>query len=65
VVEPAMAKFMVDIDVATGGLSLVQNDKRHVLHPIWVRERVTGKGVFDPATHLRLYEHSGAPNPYA
>jgi hypothetical protein len=53
-----MAKLMIDIDGATGGLSLVQNDRRHVLHPLWVRERVTGEGVFDPATHQRLYEHA-------
>ena len=56
-----MAKLTIDIDGATGGIMLMQNHKRHVLHPLWVRERVTGEGVFDPATHQRLYEHADIP----
>ena len=56
-----MAKLTIDIDGDTGGIILMHNHKRHVLHPLWVRERVTGEGVFDPATHQRLYEHADIP----
>ena len=51
----------VALDKKSGGIRLSQAEKSIVLHPLWLRERVTGKKVFDPISHQRLYEHCELP----
>jgi gamma-butyrobetaine dioxygenase len=51
----------VTIDNMTGGLALEHGGDAIVLHPLWVRERVTGSNAFDPISHQRLYEHAELP----
>ena len=53
--------FSADIDKVTGGLAMRRDSHETVLHPLWVRERVSGNGVFDPVSHQRLYEHADLP----
>ncbi len=56
-----MTLSSVRLDHTSGGLSLSSGEKSLVLHPLWVRERVFGVGVFDPVSHQRLYEHADIP----
>ncbi len=44
-------------DPISGGLRLGEN----ILHPLWLRERVTEPESLDPVAHQRLYEHSELP----
>lgn len=44
-------------DRHSGGLCL--ND--HILHPLWLRERITEADAYDIISHQRLYEHSELP----
>jgi len=53
-----MLSHSVAIDPQTGGLTFNHGQDRQVLHPLWIRERVLGEGVFDPISHQRLYEHA-------
>lgn len=57
-----MLSNSVTIDQKSGGLVLKSEQQNLVLHPIWIRERVTGEGVFDPVSHQRLYEHADLPS---
>jgi gamma-butyrobetaine dioxygenase len=52
----------VDLDPQCGGVVLRASDNRqNTLHPLWLRERVTGPEVFDEFNRQRLYEHSEFP----
>lgn len=53
-----MLTHSVVIDQKLGGLKISSGQKHLVLHPLWIRERVTGEDVFDDVSHQRLYEHS-------
>lgn len=44
----------IELDNLSGGIMLYDR----VLHPLWLRERVTEVDVYDPRSHQRLYEHS-------
>ncbi|WP_051279331.1 TauD/TfdA family dioxygenase [Hellea balneolensis] len=51
----------VTLDEESGGLKLQSDRTSIILHPLWVRERVSGPAIFDPISHQRLYEHAELP----
>ncbi len=53
--------ILATIDEPTGGLILKNETRSIALHPLWVRERISGPAVFDPVSHQRLYEHAHLP----
>jgi len=51
--------YKVELDPTFGGLYLTNSThKSQILHPLWLRERVTHSDVFDKFNNQRLYEHS-------
>jgi gamma-butyrobetaine dioxygenase len=49
----------VEIDRKNGGIRLSNGqDKSAELHPLWIRERVSGPSDFDAISRQRLYEHA-------
>lgn len=44
-------------DIETGGLDI----DGKIIHPLWLRERVTEPHMYDRNSHQRLYEHSQIP----
>ena len=58
----ALTQSSVEIDRESGGIRFFDGrDKSAQLHPLWIRERVSGPSDFDPISHQRLYEHSELP----
>ena len=53
-----MLPHSITLDQKTGGLTLSAGENHIVLHPLWIRERVSGDGFFDPISRQRLYEHA-------
>ncbi len=51
----------ITLDYNSGGLALKKDSHSTILHPLWVRERVSGPNVFDPISHQRMYEHADLP----
>ena len=51
----------ITLDYKSGGLALQNGAHSTILHPLWVRERVSGPNVFDPISHQRMYEHADLP----
>lgn len=51
----------ITLDHNSGGLALTKDSHSTILHPLWVRERVSGPNVFDPISHQRMYEHADLP----
>lgn len=51
----------ITLDHNSGGLALTKDSHSTILHPLWVRERVSGPNVFDPISHQRMYEHANLP----
>jgi len=49
------------VDPQTGGLALIHEGQQLVLHPLWIRERVSGAAIMDPLSRQRLYEHAELP----
>ena len=56
--ESFMLPHSITLDQKTGGLTLSAGENHIVLHPLWIRERVSGDGFFDPISRQRLYEHA-------
>lgn len=52
----------ITLDHNSGGLALTKDSHSTILHPLWVRERVSGPNVFDPISHQRMYEHADLPH---
>lgn len=51
--------YKVELDPTFGGLNLTNPARRsQLLHPLWLRERVTNPDTFDAFNNQRLYEHS-------
>lgn len=46
--ESFMLPHSITLDQKTGGLTLSAGENHIVLHPLWIRERVSGDGFFDP-----------------
>lgn len=58
----ATKAFNVELEPVSGGVLIKKEaNHQHLLHPLWLRERVTGKDVFDEYNKQRLYEHSELP----
>ena len=58
----ATKAFTVDLEPVCGGIVLIgEFQRQHLLHPLWLRERVTGPEFFDTNSQQRLYEHSAFP----
>lgn len=58
----ATENYKVELEPVCGGILLRnKNDLEHILHPLWLRERVTGSNLFDEHNNQRLYEHSEFP----
>lgn len=52
----------VKLDDQTGGIILSDaNDKSVSLHPLWIRERLSGLLDLDPISHQRMFEHAELP----
>ena len=51
----------ITLDHNSGGLALTKDSHSTILHPLWVRERVSGPNVFDPISRQRMYEHADLP----
>ena len=50
---------IAEIDPQSGGIRLSNgSDKFAQLHPLWIRERVSGPSDFDVISRQRLYEHA-------
>ena len=50
---------IAEIDHQTGGIRLSNgSNKSAELHPLWIRERVSGPSDFDVISRQRLYEHA-------
>jgi len=55
----ALTHESIEIDRESGGIRLSDGlHKTASLHPLWIRERLSGPYDFDPISHQRLYEHS-------
>ena len=53
--------YPLQIDPETGGLTLQDENRNIVLHPLWVRERVRNDAIFDKHNNQRLYEPAELP----
>ncbi|MGB0908191.1 MAG: TauD/TfdA family dioxygenase [Maricaulaceae bacterium] len=54
-----MGSNRVELDTTSGGITFFDaQNKPHLLHPLWIRERTCGPDDFDALTQQRLYEHA-------
>lgn len=55
----ALNQNRVEIDRESGGIRLSNGQNKPIqLHPLWIRERVSGPSDFDANSRQRLYEHA-------